>query len=87
MNGMFYECKSLTSLNLSTFNTSNVTIMNSMFYECSKLESLDLSNFDASKTTNYESIFSGCSSLKEVTTNDEKLKTELGGKVTINTPV
>ena len=34
-NKMFYDCFYLTSLNLSNFNTNNVTDMSSMFYGCS----------------------------------------------------
>ena len=33
---MFYECRSLEELNLSNFNTNNVTNMKGMFYECSE---------------------------------------------------
>ena len=43
---MFYDCSSLTSLNLSNFNTNNVTDMSGMFYECSSLASLNLFNFN-----------------------------------------
>ena len=32
---MFYGCSSLKELNLSNFNTNNVTNMNSMFSRCS----------------------------------------------------
>ena len=32
---MFYECSSLTNIDLSNFNTNNVTDMNGMFYKCS----------------------------------------------------
>ena len=31
MNGMFFKCSSLSSLNLSNFNTNNVTDMSYMF--------------------------------------------------------
>ena len=31
---MFYNCKSLTNLDLSNFNTQNVTDMSGMFYYC-----------------------------------------------------
>ena len=34
---MFCECSSLTNINLSNFNTNNVTDMNGMFGECSSL--------------------------------------------------
>ena len=37
MSYMFYYCNSLTNLNLSNFNTQNVTDMRSMFYECNSL--------------------------------------------------
>ena len=40
---MFYECSGLTSLDLSNFNTSNVTSMNYMFHGCSALQTLDYS--------------------------------------------
>jgi len=60
---MFSRCSGLTSLDLSNFDTSNVTDMRSMFSRCSGLTSLDLSNFDTSKVTNMFDMFSGCSSL------------------------
>ena len=43
MSYMFCGCNSLTNLDLSKFNTQNVTDMNSMFYECNSLKNLDLS--------------------------------------------
>ena len=60
---MFYYCQSLTALDLSNFDTSNVTDMRYMFNECSKLTNLDLSNFDTSKVTGMNSMFDNCSSL------------------------
>ena len=35
MGGMFFDCSSLKELNLSNFNTNNVTNMAGMFYGCS----------------------------------------------------
>ena len=32
MSDMLYKCSSLSSLNLSNFNTNNVTYMSDMFY-------------------------------------------------------
>ena len=43
---MFFDCNSLTSLNLSNFNTQNVTDMNYMLSNCNSLTSLNLSNFN-----------------------------------------
>ena len=43
---MFYDCSSLTTLNLTNFNTSGVIDMSSMFNGCNNLTTLDLSSFD-----------------------------------------
>ena len=63
MSAIFAGCSSLTSLNLSSFNTSNVTDMAYMFGACSSLTSLDLSNFNTEKINNMSEMFYGCSSL------------------------
>ena len=63
-NFMFYYCNSLSSLDLSNFNTQNVTNMGYMFSYCNSLSSLDLSNFNTQNVTNMESMFRGCKSLK-----------------------
>ena len=60
MAGMFFECHSLTSLDLSGFDTSSVTDMSFMFVNCIKLASLDLSGFDTSKVTDMNSMFYNC---------------------------
>lgn len=60
---MFDLCHSLTSLNVSSFNTSNVRDMSWMFRGCSSLTSLNLSSFDTSKVTDISIMFSDCSSL------------------------
>ena len=41
MSNMFSNCSSLTSLNLSNFNTNNVNNMSEMFSDCSSLTSLN----------------------------------------------
>lgn len=53
----------LTKIDLSGWDTSNVTDMNSTFYNCSSLTSLDVSNFNTSKVTSMGNMFKGCSSL------------------------
>ena len=75
---MFYGCSSLKTLNLSNFNTYNVTNMIYMFAKCSSLTELNLSNFNfnINNVTNMHGIFLLCSSLKELNisnfyTNDE----------------
>ena len=58
---MFYGCSSLKELNLSNFNTNNVTNMGYMFYGCSALKELNLSNFNTDNVTYMEGMFRGCS--------------------------
>lgn len=60
---MFSGCSGLTSLDLSSFNTSNVTSMWEMFSGCSSLKKLDLTNFDTGNVYYMQKMFKGCSSL------------------------
>lgn len=53
MSFMFKDCSSLTSLDCSNWDTSNVTRMQEMFENCSSLKTLDLSNFDTSNLIEY----------------------------------
>ncbi|MBR6948363.1 MAG: BspA family leucine-rich repeat surface protein, partial [Muribaculaceae bacterium] len=57
MASMFWGCYSLTSLDLSGFNTSNVTDMSRMLGRCTSVDSFDLSGFNTSKVTNMELMF------------------------------
>ena len=66
MLGMFSYCTSLTSLDLSNFDTSQVTSMSSMFYECSKLTSINLSSFNTSQVTDMSRMFYNCTSLTSI---------------------
>ena len=62
-NSMFYNCTSLTSLDLSNLDTSKVTNMCSMFRGCSSLTSLDLTPLDTSNITDMSQMFYSCISL------------------------
>ena len=53
----------ILDVDLSNFDTSQVTTMNQMFNSMEKLTSLDLSNFDTSKVTNMYAMFSDMRSL------------------------
>ena len=66
INSMFYGCSSLTSLNLTNFDTTKVTDMNHLFYGCSSLISLDLSSFRTLKVKSISSMFEGCTSLNSL---------------------
>ena len=46
MKGLFYNCTSLSSIDLSNFDTSLVTRMEGLFYNLTSLTSIDLSNFN-----------------------------------------
>ena len=67
---MFSGCSGLTSLDLSNFNTDNVTDMYYMFENCSGLTSLDLSNFNTANVTDMTSMFYGCSGLVTIYASD-----------------
>lgn len=67
---MFSGCTSLTTLDLSSFDTSKVECIGKMFKDCTSLTTLDLSSFDLSKVTESGSdnngLFSGCTSLTTI---------------------
>ena len=67
---MFYQMSSLEDLNISNFDTTNVTNMNSMFRETSSLVSLDLSHFKMSNVENVGSMFTLTSSLTTLNANN-----------------
>ena len=74
MSGMFNKCSSLTSLNLSHFNTINVKDMSSMFNECSSLIFLNLSNFNTNNVTNMKNMFYNVNRKKcKLICNDAKI--------------
>ena len=66
---MFYteyyeqEIKNILEIDLSNFDTSQVTNMREMFYDMHNLTALDLSNFDTSKVTDMSSMFYRVSNL------------------------
>ena len=63
MSSMFASCSSLTSLDVTKFNTVNVTNMSKMFYDCVALLSLDVTNFNTANVTNMSYMFFCCSEL------------------------
>ena len=63
MSYMFFNCSSLTSLDVTHFNTAKVTNMNRLFAYCSSLTSLDVTHFNTAKVTNMNRLFAYCSSL------------------------
>jgi len=65
INYFFQNLKNLTTVDLSDWNTENITKMDYLFDGCSALESLTLSkSFNTSHVTTMSRMFNGCSSLK-----------------------
>lgn len=67
---MFSGCSSLTSLDVSSFQTGKVTNFGSMFYGCSSLTSLDVSGWKTSSCTTFASMFMNCSSLQQLAVSE-----------------
>lgn len=64
MRTMFQYCSGLASLDLSSWDTSNVTDMSYMFYDCNNLTSFgDISNWNVSNVTNMFEMFCSCHAL------------------------
>ena len=63
MSWMVSRCSALTTLDVSKFDTQNVTNMRRMFYACS-LTTLDVSNFDTKNVTDMSDMFGGCGYLE-----------------------
>ena len=66
MSHMFDNMSYLTTLDLSNFDTSQVTDMSYMFSDMSNLTTLDLSNFDTSKVTDMSKMFSNMFNLTTI---------------------
>ena len=57
---MFNSCSYITYLDLSKFNTKNVSDMGLMFDGCSSLTEIKLNNLDTEKVINMSGMFGGC---------------------------
>ena len=66
MSDMFFECKSIISLNLSSFNTSEVTSFGHMFYNCESLKWIDFPNVKTEKIIYLDNMFNGCKELTSI---------------------
>ena len=84
---MFYHCKSLTNLNLSNFNTKNVTNMCCMFNGCKSLTNLNLSNFNTKNVTDMSSMFIGCESLTNLNLSNFNTRNVITLNLTLKFPI
>ena len=66
LRGMFQRCEKLTSLDLSTWNVSNVVRIGSVFAYCTALTNINVSGWNLSRVKSLSYIFQHCSSLKDL---------------------
>ena len=64
--GMFYGCKSLSSLVVSNFDVSSVINFSYMFKNCESLTSLYLSNFNKDSSCPIKEMFANCKNLEYI---------------------
>ena len=67
---MFYNLKSITRIDLSQFDFSEVTTMKYMFKDCINLESVNFTNIKTSSVGNMEGIFYSCQKLLSLDLNE-----------------
>ena len=63
---MFYSCTKITTLDLSTINTKEVTKMEYLFAECINLTSLNVSSFNTSNVVDMSYMFRYCQKLTTI---------------------
>lgn len=65
--GMFYNCISLESINVSKWNTAKAGTMHEMFAGCEKLIHIDgIENWNVKKLRNTSRMFSSCKAMKKI---------------------
>lgn len=66
---MFYNCRALTNIDTTGFNTTNTTNISDLFYGCSGLLKIDTStsnNFVTEKVTTMAEMFGSCTKITEI---------------------
>ena len=66
MRALFQGCRSLASLDVSSFKTAEVEDFSSLFQNCSSLLSLDVSTFDTGRAELLSRMFAGCRALRRL---------------------
>ena len=68
-------------VDLSNFNTSNVTDMSYMFAGCYGAYTIDVSSFDTSSVTNMRDMFADCSSVSTIFASTDFVTTNVTNSV------
>ena len=63
---LFESCYNIAEIDLSNFDSSEVTSMASMFSECSKLDNINFGNINTSSVTNMSKMFQNCPGLTQL---------------------
>ena len=63
---MFHGCYNIINMDLSNFDTKNVTNMKYMFSGCNNLKNIDLSNFITDNVTNMSYMLYNCGKLENI---------------------
>ena len=63
---MFSGCYNLINIDLSSFDTKNVSDMKFMFYNSYNLKNINLSSFNTQNVKNMKSMFSYCKNLRNI---------------------
>ena len=63
---MFLKCDHILSIDLSNFDSSEVTDTSLMFINCFSLEEINFGNFKTTKVANMEGMFECCANLKSL---------------------
>ena len=71
---LFYKCKDIVNIDLSSFNIKNIQNMSYMFYSCSNLKNVNLSSINGENIIDLSFIFSGCSNLTNLDLSTFKIK-------------
>ena len=63
---MFRDCNSITEIDLSNFDDSQLIRMHYMFYDCHSLKEIEISNIKGNKVTDAGFLFGNCYQLKSI---------------------
>ena len=74
MSYLFYECNSLTQLDLSNWDTGNIQYMIATFDGCNNLTELNCSTWNTGKVYNMQLAFYNCNSLETIPVRDWNTK-------------
>lgn len=74
---MFYDCTTLTELDLTGLNMDNLTNAQAMFQGCINLKSVTLAFKNQISSINFSSLFNNCMALTSVNTEEWKCKARL----------